>query len=127
MAKKKIKGDGENKEQMKFELNHELPRLEKAPESSSPTFNQITPRATCAQLLDGDSATFQGLTTLSMTKFSLISKTTAPHYCQISLVMHALLWRSRGALQGQGLAALRAKPQDVRAGFQPCLWGGWRV
>lgn len=29
MAKKKIKDDGENKKQMKFELNHELLRLEK--------------------------------------------------------------------------------------------------
>lgn len=45
----------------------ELLRLEKAPRSS--TFNQIPPRATCAQFLDRDSATslgslFQCLTTL---------------------------------------------------------------
>lgn len=104
----------------------ELLRLEKGPRSSSPAFNQIPPRATHAQFLEGDSATslgslFQCLTTLSMTKFSLISKTTAPPYCQMSPVLHALVWRARGALQRQWIEAGSSREQS-HEGFQPCLW-----
>lgn len=29
--------------------------------------------------------------------------------------------------RGWGWQQLRAKPWDLRAGFQPCLWGGWSV
>lgn len=123
MAKRKIKSDGENKKQVKFGLNHGITKVWKASTiiksnlQPNPTMATEPPRATCSQFLDGDSATslgslFQCLTTLSMKKFSLVSKyPRAPHYCQISLVIHALVWRERGALQGQWFGAGRSWEQ----------------
>lgn len=115
----------------------ELLRLEKAPRSSSPTFNHMPitatepPRATCAQFLDGDSATslgslFHCLTTLPMKKFSLISKTTAPQYCQTSFAIHALVWRERGAAGTVDWSweKLRAKTPRISAlSLQDGVWG----
>lgn len=89
------------------------------------------PRATCAQFLDGDSATslgslFHCLTTLSMKKNSLISKRTTPHYCQTSSAIRALVWRERGAAGSVdwGWEKLRAKTPRISAlSLQDGVWG----
>lgn len=98
-------------------------RSEKPPQSSSPTFNQIPPRPLNHQGLHVLSSWMVTLPPLwaassnawplfSMKKFSLVSKyPRAPHYCQISLVIHALVWRERGALQGQWFGAGRSWEQ----------------
>lgn len=114
----------------------ELLRLEKAPRSSSPTFNHIPSRPLNHQgphVLSSWMVTLHlswqplhCLTTLTMKKFSLISKTTAPHYCQTSSAIHAPVWREREALQGQWIGAGRSWEQR-HPGFQPCLYAGWSV
>lgn len=97
-----------------------------------PTMATEPARATCAQVLDGDSATslgslFHCQTTLTMKKFSLISKTRAPHYCQTSSAIHALVWREREALQDSGLGLGGAESKDTQdfspVSVQDGVWG----
>lgn len=60
MAKRKIKGDGENNKQEKFGLNHGITEVGKASKiirsnlQQNPTTATEPPKATCAQFLDGD-------------------------------------------------------------------------
>lgn len=125
MAKRKIKGDGENKKQVKFGLSNAITKVGKASKiiksslQPNPTTATELPRAPCAQFLDGDSATslgslFQCLTTPSMKTFSLTSKTTAHRHSQISFVIHALVWRERGALRDSGLGLGEVESKDAQ-------------
>lgn len=133
MAKGKIKGDGENKKQVKFGLNCGIIIVRKGSKIIKSNLQPNPTMATkpSAQSLDGDSAIslgslFKCLTTLSMKKFSLISKKIAHHYCQMSFVIRALVWREGRALQGHWIGAGRSWEQR-HTRFQPCPCGGWSV
>lgn len=137
MAKRKINGDGENKNQVKSGLNNGIIKVGKGSKiiksklQPHPIMATEPPRATCAQFVDGDSVTslgslFHCLTTLSMEKNSLISKTTAPHYCQTSSAIHAVVWRERGAAGTLDWSweMLRANTPRISAlSLQDGVWG----
>lgn len=121
MAKRKIKGDGENKNQVMFGLNHGIIKGWKALQdhqvqasTKSHHGHWSTKGHECSVLgwwLPPPWAWGHGSAHSFHEKMSPKSRKRAHHYCQISSVIHALVWGERGALQGQGTGVGRSWEQ----------------
>lgn len=124
MTKKKIKGDGENKKQVKFGVSHGIIEVGKASKIKSnlqpnPTTATKAPRATCAQFLDGDSATsmgslFQCLTTPSRKKIFPNIQDNSTSLLPNKLCHPCPGLERKGSTTGQWSGAGRAESKDTQ-------------